>query len=135
MSEWVTKYVGIPFVDLGRTPEEGFDCWGLLTWIYEHELGVDLGDRMRLVQDQVDSNIEAYREVRFSGLWEKTSEPKVGDAILFTINGRHPHVAVYIGMGRMIHSPRGGSVCIERINSTKWSPRLEGYYSYKQDLR
>lgn len=36
--------VGLRYTDRGRSPEEGFDCWGLALWVYR-ELGIPVPDQ------------------------------------------------------------------------------------------
>ncbi len=41
MTAWLTRYLGLPFLDGGRGPG-GCDCWGLVRLVYERELGIEL---------------------------------------------------------------------------------------------
>ena len=43
MSHWSARYIGLPFVDHGRS-ELGCDCYGLARLVYRIELGVMLPD-------------------------------------------------------------------------------------------
>lgn len=38
---WSNRYVGIPFVDGGRTMR-GCDCWGIVCAVYKRECGIEL---------------------------------------------------------------------------------------------
>ena len=45
LPSWISKYIGLPFEDKGRGPS-GFDCWGIVTWIYMQELGLILPEHL-----------------------------------------------------------------------------------------
>jgi RHS repeat-associated protein len=99
------KYLGVPYLWGGTTPQ-GFDCSGLVQWVYGHAKGVWVG-LPRVTYDQVHSGVEAVR-----------SSLRPGDLIFFANNS---HVGIYIGNGRFIHAPHRGDVV--KINS------LTGYYA------
>lgn len=39
---WSAKYVGIPYVENGRSSLKGLDCWGLIRTIYLNERNIEL---------------------------------------------------------------------------------------------
>jgi RHS repeat-associated protein len=99
------KYLGVPYLWGGTTPQ-GFDCSGLVQWVYGHAKGVWVG-LPRVTYDQVHSGVQATR-----------SSLRPGDLIFFTNNS---HVGIYIGNGRFIHAPHRGDVV--KISN------LTGYYA------
>lgn len=128
---WHNKYIGIPYVDNGRTPE-GVDCWGLTRLIYKNEYNIDLPS---LVEEYVpkDTNhvsdlISQYREG-----WAKMSNPSEGDVVLFNILGHTSHIGVMINDKQFIHCARNISAAIESIESQKWARRVQGYYTYTSE--
>ena len=38
----INSLIGIPWKKGGRTPQEGFDCWGLLKYFYLEYLGIKI---------------------------------------------------------------------------------------------
>lgn len=89
------KYVNKTwYVYSGSTPE-GWDCSGLVKWTYE-QIGIDLYHRASVQRN--------------AGTFVKSSDAKPGDIVAFGWKGYSGagHVGIYIGNGKMIHSPRPG---------------------------
>ena len=83
------KQLGVPYVYGGASPS-GFDCSGLVSWIYGR-LGLSL-----------PHNAAALFHV---GRPVSRSRMQPGDLVFFTGLG---HVGMYIGRNRMIHAPQSG---------------------------
>lgn len=98
------RYLGVPYVWGGTTPR-GFDCSGLVQYVYRRALGIRLG---RTTFAQLGEGMHVRR-----------LEP--GD-VVFTRGGEHE--GMYIGGGAVIHSPHTGDVV--RITSLSIF-RSEGY--------
>lgn len=103
------KYIGTPYLWGGTTPK-GFDCSGLIHYLYRQE-GV---------------NIPRNSREQFSRL-QATSEPQPGDLVFFRKKGVINHVGLYLGDGRMLHAPQTGMrVRVENIKRGKWPGRYAG---------
>lgn len=78
------------YVFSGATPR-GWDCSGLVLWAYE-QMGIELPHRASAQ--------------KLAG--ELTKDPQPGDIVSFTYKGSKSayHVGIYLGEGKMIHSPR-----------------------------
>lgn len=85
------KYLGVPYVWGGTSPS-GFDCSGLVQYVYKHALGIDIS---RTTSTQVNA-----------GIGVSASDLKPGD-LVFPHSG---HVQMYIGNGKVIHAPQTGDV-------------------------
>ena len=95
--------VGTPYRWGGESPATGFDCSGLVRWAYGR-VGIDLPH----------SSYALYGEGR--RVRESRMEP--GDVLVFDGLG---HVGLYIGNGRMVHSPETGRhVEVVRLASTNY---------------
>jgi cell wall-associated NlpC family hydrolase len=108
----VVKYakhlLGVRYVFGGSSPASGFDCSGLVRYVYGH-FGVRLAH---------SSFAQFTRGVRVS---RRTLEP--GDLVFFDGLG---HVGIYVGGGRFIHAPHSGSrVRIEPLAGW-YGSRLDG---------
>jgi cell wall-associated NlpC family hydrolase len=103
----------------GDDPQEGFDCSGLVAFVYKEAVGVDLPRRAR---DQ-----------RGLGKAVKTSQLQPGDLVFFGIR-RHnqtSHVGIYIGNDQFVHAPtRGTRVRVDDLKSAYWAKRFNGARRY-----
>lgn len=86
------RYVGIPYVWGGNTPESGFDCSGFTKYVFA-EQGISLPRTSR----------EQARAGR--GVAPDYGAIEPGDILLFAEpNSAISHVAIYVGDGRIIHA-------------------------------
>ncbi|MPR02389.1 NlpC/P60 family protein [Pseudomonas sp. MAFF 212408] len=96
----------------GNTVSGGFDCSGLMVYLFRSEAGITLPRSAASM---------------FTGEGKKIArhQLKRGDAIFFKTLGHRRginHVGVYIGNGRFIHAPRSGKTTrIDSLNNTYWN--------------
>ena len=100
--------VGTPYRYGGNTPESGFDCSGLIGYVYKSRAGV-----------------APPRTVAQLDRWGQPipeQSLRTGDLVVFG-KGRAPsHAGIYVGEGRFVHAPsRGGTVRLDRLDSKHWS--------------
>lgn len=88
------QYLGIPYVWGGTSPS-GFDCSGLVQYVY-CQLGVRL---TRTTYTQVNEGTEISK-----------NNLRQGDLVFFKKNGDVHHVGIYIGNNQYIHAPQTGEV-------------------------
>jgi peptidoglycan DL-endopeptidase CwlO len=86
------KYLGIPYQWGGASPATGFDCSGLVMYVYA-QLGVSLPH-------------QAAAQYGY-GVAVPRSELQPGDLVFY--DGLS-HVAIYIGNGEVVHAPQTGDV-------------------------
>jgi cell wall-associated NlpC family hydrolase len=90
------RYLGVPYVWGGSTPQGGFDCSGLVMYVYG-KLGVRL-DHFTGLQWLEGTRIDA-------------ALLKPGDIVFFRPEAGHPgHEGMYIGGGKFIQAPHTGDV-------------------------
>lgn len=105
--------IGKPYRWGGHTPEQGFDCSGLVHWSYAR-VGVALP---RVVSGQ-----------RRAGRPVVADELEPGDLVFFAIEGdRISHVGVYVGDDQFVHAPRRGKpVRRDSLGDPYWRERWNG---------
>ncbi|MFM8760748.1 MAG: C40 family peptidase [Polynucleobacter victoriensis] len=103
--------VGVPYRYGGNTPKGGFDCSGLIGYVYQNTANKKL-PRTTEEMGQIGTSLG-------------NDTPAPGDLVFFnTQGGRHSHVGIYVGKGRFVHAPsKGGTVRLEKITSSYWSQR------------
>lgn len=90
---FASNYLGLPYVWGGTTPS-GFDCSGLVQYVYKH-FGIDI-PRTTYEQVKVGQTIPL-------------EQLQPGDLLFFGGSDIH-HVGIYVGEGQYIHAPRTGDV-------------------------
>lgn len=101
--------VGTPYRWGGNTPSGGFDCSGLVDYIYR------TAARITLPRTSHDMASMDGRKV------SRMTQLASGDLVFFDINGAISHVGVYVGKGRFVHAPNsGGTVRLDDLDGPYW---------------
>jgi len=101
--------VGTPYRFGGNTPEGGFDCSGLVGYVFRDAAGVGL--------PRTSSEMGDLRARRLD-----RDDLQAGDLVFFA-DGRHiSHVGIYVGGQRFVHAPNtGGTVRLDRLDGDWWN--------------
>ena len=103
--------LGTPYRWGGTSPEKGFFCSGLVSYVFRNALGIELP---RVSRDQA----------RTGELIADKSQLTAGDLVFFGRRGRVDHVGIYVGEGRFVHAPRTGKdVMVSSLDSGYWSAK------------
>lgn len=103
--------VGTPYVWGGNTPSSGFDCSGLIGFVYQDVAGIRLP---RTTQQMM----------QMQGQKVSRQQLQSGDIVFFSTagNGRVSHAGIYVGEGRFVHAPSsGGTVRLDSVNAIYWN--------------
>ncbi|WP_044874779.1 C40 family peptidase [Pseudomonas sp. LFM046] len=102
--------VGTPYRWGGNTPDSGFDCSGLIGYVYRDVAGISLprttGELISMRTPSIGVNAL-----------------QSGDLVFFATNGggQVSHAGIYVGEGRFVHAPRtGGTVRLDSLSNSYW---------------
>jgi cell wall-associated NlpC family hydrolase len=107
--------VGTPYRWGGNTPESGFDCSGLVGYVFRDAAGVSL-----------PRTADAIGEMDIPKVPRDRLQP--GDLVFFTHKGRGVgHIGIYVGEGRFVHAPNeGGVVRLDYLDGAYWKDHYAG---------
>jgi cell wall-associated NlpC family hydrolase len=96
----------------GGTSTSGFDCSGMVGYVFKTALGIELP--------------RVSREMASSGTPVERSALTPGDLLFFGVHGRRvDHVGIYVGEGRFVHAPRTGrDVTVSSLDGGYWSGKF-----------
>ncbi|UBM26463.1 C40 family peptidase [Pseudomonas sp. p1(2021b)] len=103
--------VGTPYRWGGNTPDSGFDCSGLIGYVYRDAAGIKLprSTREMIVMRAPNVDINALQS---------------GDLVFFATGGgsQVSHAGIYVGEGRFVHAPSsGGTVRLDYLSNRYWA--------------
>nr|WP_315427083.1 C40 family peptidase [uncultured Albidiferax sp.] len=102
---YALSLVGTPYRYGGNTPDAGFDCSGLIGYVYQSRAGLKLPRTVAQLQS--------------AGQSVPREELRSGDLVVF---GRGTHAGIYVGEGRFVHAPSsGGEVRLNPLDSGYWA--------------
>ncbi|HYP84284.1 MAG TPA: C40 family peptidase [Variovorax sp.] len=98
--------VGTPYRYGGNTPDSGFDCSGLIGYVYRSSAG--------LAPPRTVAQLSTF------GTEVSRDEIRTGDLVIFG-RGRPSHAGIYVGDGRFVHAPStGGTVRLDQLAGVYW---------------
>lgn len=107
------RYIGTPYVYGGESPKEGFDCSGLVQFVYLQK-GVQL---KRLANEQFLQGVSVSKK-----------DLQAGDLVFFSSDGKIvDHVGIYADNRLFIHAPRTGrTVSYDSLDSQYYQSHFQG---------
>ena len=106
--------VGTAYRYGGNTPEGGFDCSGLVNYVYR--------DMLDLRLPRTSRDLAAFQGPRIV-----PDRLTAADLVFFGSGGQVSHVGIYVGEGRFVHAPSsGGTVRLDRLDGPYWRDHYSG---------
>jgi cell wall-associated NlpC family hydrolase len=106
--------VGTPYRYGGNTPQSGFDCSGLVDYVFRDVAGIDLPRTAHEI-----SQMDAPQV--------KRDRLESGDIVFFSGGRKVSHVGIYVGRGRFVHAPNeGGTVRLDFLDAPYWNEHYSG---------
>ncbi|TYT25254.1 NlpC/P60 family protein [Luteimonas viscosa] len=106
--------VGTPYRYGGNTPEGGFDCSGLVNYVFRDMLDLKLPRTSRDLAAYQGPKIEPQRLA-------------AADLVFFGSGSQVTHVGIYVGEGRFVHAPStGGTVRLDHLDGSYWRRNYTG---------
>lgn len=107
-------HLGTPYRIGGLSPQTGFDCSGLVAYVYREGAGLALPRNAA--------------ELSTLGQVVEHGALRPGDLVFYNTQRRdYSHVGIYLGEDRFIHAPTsGGEVRVESLRAGYWARRYNG---------
>lgn len=128
--DWIGRYIGVSFANRGRSPVEGFDCYGLVWWVLREHYGIEIPS----LSEEYESAYEGENIRRLIDLHqpviagEKVSIPEPGDIAVITRGGLPIHIGVVVDARYVLHADPREGVVLDRITGFRLRNRIEGFY-------
>lgn len=140
---WAAKYIGIPFVDLGRT-HEGCDCWGLVRLVLMEQARLDLPSLSTSYDSEKNHNkvIAEIELNKYSGSWKpvQDGEEKTFDVAEMSspvrVRGKWAfpplHVGIFVCPRWILHVERETASRLSCVEERGISNRILGIWRYAE---
>jgi cell wall-associated NlpC family hydrolase len=108
VAKYSVKMEGIRYKRGGDTPHEGFDCSGLVKYVFDKKVGTDLP------RTSAELAKLPAKKLQLPAL-------KKGDILFFKTRGRIDHVGIYVGNKKFVHAAgRSGGVKVASLKERYW---------------
>ncbi len=114
VTQLASQQLGRPYRLGGQHPYQGFDCSGLVHYVFKSSTHRSL-PRTSAGLSKVGQSIQR-------------TDLQAGDLVFFNTTGKpNSHVGIYLGNQRFIHAPRNGKhVTIASLKKGYWTKRYQG---------
>jgi cell wall-associated NlpC family hydrolase len=106
--------LGTPYAYGGSSPDTGFDCSGLVAYVYARALEARVPRRTS--------------DLARAGVAVDGGDLQAGDLVFYnTLGWPFSHVGIYLGERRFVHAPStGGAVRVADMRLDYWQRRFDG---------
>jgi cell wall-associated NlpC family hydrolase len=123
--------IGVPFVDGGRDPRIGLDCWGLFMEVHK-VFGHDVPDVAVSCTELLAINRTARNQIR--ALWQRVRVPGPGISVVMATDHAHPdiiqHFGVFLDNRRIMHSLQNTGVLVDDFDVLQGALCVKGLYQW-----
>lgn len=112
--------LGTPFKEGGRNLN-GFDCWGLVLWVYHAIFRIQL-PRYALGQYHgIYERCKLFEAAASSPDWQRIEDPEQGCIVAMSKGGAIHHAGIWLDKegGGCLHVYRGGTVVFHTLQTIK----------------
>lgn len=123
---WVQEYMGIPFLEKGRS-REGLDCYGLVRLVLQEQRGIELPSYAEEYATTTDAEeITALYRGEVAAQWQEIPVPsaRLFDVAVLRMMGEPIHFALVLDPPYFLHVFRETDVSVERLDALIWQKRL-----------
>lgn len=142
---WVNQYIGVPFLEHGRTPV-GWDCWGCLRWGLDKHFNIQVPaydgvtwhpapehwsneEKAAFRRKQERELYEFAMSTMMTG-WRRVERPYPGCGVHMRPHRQAIHVGLVVAKGWMMHvEEECATVCVE-YDGIHWRNRVMGFYEW-----
>ena len=104
------QQVGKPYRYGGSSPKTGFDCSGLINYVYRNSVDIKLPRTTKALNDMHVPAVEK-------------GDLQTGDLVIFATGrtSKPDHAGIFVGKGRFVHAPStGGKVRLDQMSDEYW---------------
>jgi cell wall-associated NlpC family hydrolase len=118
VTHWSTRYRGAPWA-AGATGPDAFDCWGLVRDVQRAVFGRDL-PHIVVGEEPPPQQWRTIRALVQASAWRRIEQltARTHGDVLFCLGADGlPHVGVLVDRQRVLHTYRGGTAAIDRVDA------------------
>jgi len=122
-----------PFIDGGRDPETGLDCWGLFIEAMRR-FGHEIPDFQISCFDSAFINSMFIEQTNGKRLWTPVPTAAAGVAVTLKLDTYMPnmvqHYGVCLDRKRFIHTMAKAGVLVTRLDHRFFSRKIDGFFAW-----
>lgn len=125
----VDDLLGLPYVEGGRLPGPGTDCFGLVVECCRRA-GRPIPDPFISAEQPTDAR--QWILERLSG-WQRCEVPEAGCVVELRSHDQPAHMGYLLNSVEFVHTLAKTGVVISQIDRDPWKYRVVGIYAYRAD--
>lgn len=137
---WVTRFLGIPYLDMGRD-KIGCDCWGLVRLVMLEQAGIALSSYETVSESDYATVSLEMKEAKNSSEWLSVtlSEQKSLDVVEMSSPVKHDrtivfipvHVGVLVSPFWVLHTEKATGSRLSSTKDDRIAGRILGYWRHR----